>query len=487
MPITLAELLDTPFGSTATARVLPEGSGEVSRATFLDSTADVDALRTGAVVVLSPAALAIAGSYEFDVLVRHAIERGVVALLLRKSTRRSLTAEDLARRGGLALIEVADDADPLEVFDWLGSAISGDARAALARLAAAVAYEPRGDARAEEVVRELSRLSGFALELSDSDDAGSPIDIDGRRSGSVRTSESGHAADVAAHLTAAVLSALLTSQERNTLRPVRSTASALNQLLLCSPANLATASARAVEVGFEVDRWHCAARVAIDVPGSDDGGSAVEEDLLKFVARRVADPVGSWTIARPDASLILVRTSRADPGRQSGVLMRRTLYQLVDEVLTRHPAARVRIGLATAHQGAAGLRASAEEARIALASAQLADGAVGMADFDAAGVRRMLAEWLTSESAREAVQDLLAPLDALGGERAQVAVETLHAYLDEHGSYQRAAERLRVHRNTVVYRITQILESLPTDITDPDEWFALQLACRARLLPLGGP
>ena len=97
----------------------------------------------------------------------------------------------------------------------------------------------------------------------------------------------------------------------------------------------------------------------------------------------------------------------------------------------------------------------------------------------------MLAEWLVTDTARETVRDLLAPLDALGPGKATIAVETLHAYLDEHGSLQRAAARLHVHRNAVVYRLEGIKTALDVDLTDPDNWFALQLACRARLMTTG--
>ena len=45
---------------------------------------------------------------------------------------------------------------------------------------------------------------------------------------------------------------------------------------------------------------------------------------------------------------------------------------------------------------------------------------------------------------------------------------------------------LHVHRNAVVYRIANIKETLDIDLSDPDNRFALQLACRARLMTMGG-
>jgi DNA-binding PucR family transcriptional regulator len=132
-----------------------------------------------------------------------------------------------------------------------------------------------------------------------------------------------------------------------------------------------------------------------------------------------------------------------------------------------------------------GLRTSAEEARIALASARAGAEPVSIASFDALGIQRILAEWLATDSARDTVSELLAPIDALGPEKAAVAIETLHAYLDERGSLNRAAALLNVHRNAVVYRIARIRRLLPNDLDDSNDRFALQLACRARLMALG--
>ena len=148
----------------------------------------------------------------------------------------------------------------------------------------------------------------------------------------------------------------------------------------------------------------------------------------------------------------------------------------------RHSDVRARVGIGTPHDGASGLRVSAEEARTALAAARLRDDAVSVATFDSLGLQRMLAEWLVTDTARDTVAELLAPLDALGPEKSAVAVHTLHAYLDERGSWQRAAARLHLHRNAVVYRMAQINRLMDVDLDDPDQRFAVQLACRARLM-----
>jgi DNA-binding PucR family transcriptional regulator len=94
----------------------------------------------------------------------------------------------------------------------------------------------------------------------------------------------------------------------------------------------------------------------------------------------------------------------------------------------------------------------------------------------------MLMEWYSSDTARASVRDQLAPLEKLGPGRAETAIQTLAAYLDEQGSIVKTAQRLHLHRNAVANRLRGITELLDVDLDDPDQRLALQLACRARLL-----
>jgi DNA-binding PucR family transcriptional regulator len=102
--------------------------------------------------------------------------------------------------------------------------------------------------------------------------------------------------------------------------------------------------------------------------------------------------------------------------------------------------------------------------------------------FDASPFRRLLVELLSSQTARSSVHALLAPLDRMGPRRARTAVGTLQVYLDERGSLSRSGERLHLHPNAVAYRIKQIRSQLDSDLDDPDQRLALQIACRARLM-----
>ena len=484
--VTLARLLDGPLGSALIVRVMPEDPHQVTHVTLLEVIGEQEALRPGALAVLSRTAEADLVGYRFDVLVRRAVERGVAGLVMRRPTPPSVTGESLAQRGRLALLEVSEAADPLQVLDLLGAAVSGDSRSTLAWLAAAAAYEPEESADDTAILEEFSRLAGVRLAASSTDTRGAPVEIDGSLRCWITSADVGDGPQIAARLAAAMMSRVLSARERETLRPILSRSSAVSEILLCSPANLSAVSERAVDGGFEVHGWHAAVRIGVDAAAQhDDMLSQIKDDLIPIIAQRGREYRAAWTAAHPDASLVLVRTTRSDPGRDSDQLVRVAIDELLVELSSRHPRARFRVGLGTPHQGAIGLRTSSAQAGTALASARLLDDPVSIVTFDSLGLQRMLAEWLVTDTARDTVSDLLAPLDALGPRKAMIAIETLHAYLDEHGSFQRAAARLNVHRNAVVYRMAQISQALPHDLTDPDERFALQLACRGRLMSLG--
>ncbi|PAZ09537.1 hypothetical protein CLM62_45610, partial [Streptomyces sp. SA15] len=87
------------------------------------------------------------------------------------------------------------------------------------------------------------------------------------------------------------------------------------------------------------------------------------------------------------------------------------------------------------------------------------------------GARPALADLVPEEEAEAHARALLAPL-------APVLVETLRTWLSLHGSWDRTAVALSVHRNTVRQRIARCAGLLEADLDDPDVrmelWFALR-------------
>ncbi|MFH8799396.1 helix-turn-helix domain-containing protein [Streptomyces sp. NPDC017936] len=89
------------------------------------------------------------------------------------------------------------------------------------------------------------------------------------------------------------------------------------------------------------------------------------------------------------------------------------------------------------------------------------------------GDRPALADLLPSDEAEAHARALLAPL---GGNQA--LADTLRTWLSLHGSWDRTAVALGVHRNTVRQRITRCAALLGAELDDPDVrmelWFALR-------------
>ncbi|UPL16097.1 helix-turn-helix domain-containing protein [Microbacterium galbinum] len=143
------------------------------------------------------------------------------------------------------------------------------------------------------------------------------------------------------------------------------------------------------------------------------------------------------------------------------------------------------LGLGTPQVGALGLRQSAAEARIAAESAIAAGRLGGVELTDVTGLRRVLLDVYASPISRELLHDILRPLDDLGPERALQSVRTLLVYLAREGSLVHAGRELMLHPNGVGYRMRRIRELLGIDLADPDARFAVELACRVRLLGAG--
>jgi hypothetical protein len=89
------------------------------------------------------------------------------------------------------------------------------------------------------------------------------------------------------------------------------------------------------------------------------------------------------------------------------------------------------------------------------------------------GARPVLADLVPADEAAAHARALLAPLTA-----APALTETLRTWLSLHGSWDRTAVALAVHRNTVRQRIARCAALLETDLDDPDVrmelWFALR-------------
>src|SRR5204863_484670 len=109
----------------------------------------------------------------------------------------------------------------------------------------------------------------------------------------------------------------------------------------------------------------------------------LEQEVLALVAVHVAptDTAGTWSVPRPDDTVVVVRTARQAPRGEAARHLGEQVTSLATMLQKSRPGLQVRVGIATAHEGATGLRVSAEEARTALAAASLSDDAISVSLF----------------------------------------------------------------------------------------------------------
>lgn len=150
--------------------------------------------------------------------------------------------------------------------------------------------------------------------------------------------------------------------------------------------------------------------------------------------------------------------------------LRRTLTAFRDSAA----AHRLVVGVGRAHPGVAGLMRSVAEARLAAHVAR--EGGPGAVQwFDQVGANAALAFLPTAEIAQVAdlcLADLMAARD-----RAAL-VQTVLAVLDSGGSLSQASQRLGVHRNTVLARLTRARQ-LGLTYDEAGQRLALHVLCYA--------
>src|SRR5215471_9469814 len=499
----------------------PGGDRQVTVVRFAERFADLDNAPHTSLVVLSRAASAEVTDYRLDMALRWASVHRVaaVAAFSAERWRPTVTVTDIAGRADIALVSIPPDTELTELVQAIMREIGGGAERALGRaqqgLDAVLAAETAG-ASLDDLCASISRALGTVVEFrsgtpgdggsSGNGEVGHPAGgAGGRDADGVRVpvvvgeapigylaaphahGDSGIGARLVLHSAALAAGRLLDLARRARELPARSRSELLAELLMMSETAIdEDLLDRARQLAIPVGGWHVAVRIE-----ADDLDEAEPDEVHRFETLETAGQLalqavmatgGTWYLSRIARAIVLIRVTTSNPGPQAGARAARSAERALQAIGARLPALRFRAGVGSPHEGPMGLRASAAEARGALLAARSARRPAGVAAHDVVGVQRMLMEWYSSDTARASVRDQLAPLERLGPGRAETAIQTLAAYLDEQGSIVKTAQKLHLHRNAVANRLRGITELLDIDLDDPDQRLALQLACRARLL-----
>ncbi|MGM1017914.1 MAG: PucR family transcriptional regulator [Actinomycetota bacterium] len=452
----------------------------------LDALADAE---TGTLVIIpvtEPPA-----PYAVDVALRRASALQVAGIVFTTEFLLSETARALATRGGLPVL-MAGGIPASDLAMAVDRVLSGGAAETMTRASFAIAQASEIATGADSSVEDILAAAGAALGsplrmLEDptvSWTDGTAVFIGEVPVGRIDGDDSDPAVRVTAPIVASLVSRSLHRRIRDRFAPTQSRADLIVELVLAEAARVDAFVAPAARLGLPLQLEHAAAwmRPRHRTDPEQRPVHAVAPAVELFALQLVEEQPELWHIAYIQDDVLLVSTEEHGAGDHQRRL--------------RDVAGRIRayaqslagdewaytLGLGTPQSGPAGLRQSAAEARVAADSAIAAGRLGGIEVTDVTGLRRVLLDFYASPISRTLLQDVLSPLDALGAERADTAVRTLLAYLGSRNSLVHAGRALTLHPNAVGYRLRWIREALDVDLDDPDVRFAVELACRVRLL-----
>ncbi|MGW5649107.1 PucR family transcriptional regulator [Saccharopolyspora sp. NPDC003752] len=472
---TVENVLTSP--GLAGIRVLggPVSAGPVTGVRLEHRLDRVPTLPAGCIAVL----LAPVSGYRLDIAVRDASTAGAAALALTgQADELPPTARALADNGRVCILHATGDLAALVVA--IARTIDGDAADALARVEAAAQQLPRTAGNAQRSAALAAELLGVPVEAraaAEGEDGAVAVGAEGEVQFAAPRSAGHHRAAVRSVLTMAALVSASGSAEDI---PVRSRSQLLAELLVAPEDTALQLAPRGRALGLPIDAWHIALRTEPAALTGTDRFRMLEAATPEALSTLRTSGAAQWNAARVDDALVLLRSQPTDPRREGMRIAFAEAERLLGSLRERFPAADIRCGVGTPHRGPLGVRTSAREARSALLRGRGPDTGPVSA-HDAVGLDRMLLEWYSSDAAREAVDELLSPVLALGNRRAEPLLRTLQSYLDHQGSPARAAEELHVHRNVVGRRVRRVTELMGIDLDDPQQRLKVQLACRAHL------
>jgi purine catabolism regulator len=238
----------------------------------------------------------------------------------------------------------------------------------------------------------------------------------------------------------------------------------LDVLTAGRPGSHQAARERAKRKGFDVDAPYLVIAAEAAEPGRAAKIRAAWERL--FATTRSSALVRE----RGDGTLALVSLAgRRAPDPKS-------LAEQLHRAARAAAAGPVGIGYGAVRTGTAEIASGAREAEQALTMGRRLFGPDSATAFSDLGLYRLLYALQPLPELRLFRDDALARL--LAKDRRGVLLQTLGAYLATNGSPTDAAERLHLHRNTVLYRLGRIEDLLRLDLRDAEVRLSLHLALK---------
>lgn len=246
----------------------------------------------------------------------------------------------------------------------------------------------------------------------------------------------------------------------------------------------ATLLQQARRLGHDLDACHVAIVLRLDQPapsgpiraiGRDDRWEALGDALARLAGGRQVKPL--WRIRHNSAEVVWPAASPAAAAALATTLQ----GDVAALVAGQRQGPLVSLGVGTPRQGIAGIRRSHQEAKQALTLGRRLHGPGALTRFDELGVFRLIFAAEQLPELRSLYEETLGPLLAYDRDHNADLLRTLAAYFAANGSPKEAAERLGVHRNTVLYRLDRVREITGYDLDDANLRLRLHLALQIHL------
>ena len=244
------------------------------------------------------------------------------------------------------------------------------------------------------------------------------------------------------------------------------------------------AAERARRLGFDLGKRFS----VLVIRGRNTGAAAL--DTLTVAARRcLARSAPGSLLAAHDGTVCAVVPEGAGAAAGGGDDADR--IRLVAESLRADCAGALRdeviVGVGRPRSGPQGVRQSHREAEHALRISARLKAPRSVATFSDLGLHRLLVAMTQHAELDDFYEHTAGALVAYDDRTGSGLMDTLDAFFHCHGSPTDTAQRLHLHRNTVLYRLRRIEEIGGLRLDDPATRLNLHLCLRIREVLPGGP
>jgi purine catabolism regulator len=241
--------------------------------------------------------------------------------------------------------------------------------------------------------------------------------------------------------------------------------------------------ARGRQLGYDLLSPHLSFVLGADQPAE---GTATTDGLQSASRqrRRFADVAGTILLRLHPRALAVEREATLVALLPTDRAASETALELVEAVRANIaeelPDLEISAGVGRDVKRPADVQPSQREAAQALAVAQQLLGGQRTVEYSRLGIERLLIHLLDNPALEQFGRDVLADLMAYDELHHGELVRTLEVFLSCNGNHVRAAQRLHLHRNTLLYRLERAREILGRELEDAETRLTLQVALRIR-------